>query len=93
MIDDGMNFTVSTIRTPASLIEPLREIRLKLPVIAMDGAVLYDIKTHEYLRVYVISAETSQRLMGLIEQAGLSIQQLCEKTIARAGGSDIFYAA
>ena len=71
MIDDGMNFTISTIRTPASLIEPLREIRLKLPVIAMDGAVLYDIKTHEYLRVYVISAETSQRLMGLIEKAGL----------------------
>lgn len=71
MIDDGMNFTVSTIRTPASLIEPLREIRLKLPVIAMDGAVLYDLQTNEYLRVYVISAETSQRLMRLIEQAGL----------------------
>lgn len=71
MIDDGMNFTISTIRTPASLIEPLREIRLKLPVIAMDGAVLYDIQTNEYLRVYVISAKTSQRLMGLIEKAGL----------------------
>lgn len=71
MIDDGMNFTISTIRTPASLIEPLREIRLKLPVIAMDGAVLYDLQTNEYLRVYVISAETSQRLMRLIEKAGL----------------------
>ena len=71
MLDDGMNFTISTMRTPASLMEPMREIRLKLPVIAMDGAVLYDIQKHEYLRVYVISPETSQKIMKLIKQSGL----------------------
>ena len=41
MLADGANFTVSTMRTPASLIEPLRGIHLKLPVIAMDGAVMF----------------------------------------------------
>lgn len=71
MLDDGMNFTISTMRTPASLLEPLREIRLKLPVIAMDGAVLYDIQKHEYLRVYVISPKTSQKIMRFILEADL----------------------
>lgn len=66
MIDSGLQFTVSTIRTPASLLEPMRDIRLKLPVIAMDGAVLFDTNKNEYLKVYIISKDTSQQLMRLI---------------------------
>lgn len=66
MIDSGMKFTVSTKRTPASLLEPMRDIQLKLPVIAMDGAVLYDTNKYSYLRIYIISKDTSQKLMKLI---------------------------
>ena len=44
MLDDGLTFTLSTIRTPASLIEPMHDIRLKLPVIVMDGAALFNLK-------------------------------------------------
>lgn len=44
MLDEGLQFTISTIRTPASLMEPVRDIHLNLPVIAMDGAVLYDME-------------------------------------------------
>lgn len=69
MIEDGMKFTISTKRTPASLLEPMRDVKLKLPVIAMDGAVLYDINTHAYLKVYVISHDTSKKLMQEIMQA------------------------
>lgn len=68
MIDNGMQFTISTMRTPAALLEPMKDVRLKLPVIVMDGAALYDIRKHSYLRVYVISSDTSQRLMQLILQ-------------------------
>lgn len=72
MLDDGMQFTISTMRTPAALLEPMHDIRLKLPVIAMDGAVLYDIKKHSYLRVYVISAQSSKRIMEMIKKAGIN---------------------
>lgn len=71
MIDDGMKFTISTMRTPASIIEPMKDIRLKLPVIAMNGAVLYDTTKHSYIKAYVISKETSQMVMELIKQAGI----------------------
>lgn len=66
MIDSGLKFTVSTKRTPASLIEPMRDVKLKLPVIAMDGAVLYDTSNHAYLKIYVVSPATSGRIMRLI---------------------------
>lgn len=72
MIDDGMKFTISTMRTPASIIEPMKEVRLPLPVIAMNGAVLYDTKQHSYVKVYVISKETSQKVVKLIEEEGLN---------------------
>lgn len=71
MIESGMKFTISTKRTPASLLEPMRDIQLNLPVIAMDGAVLYDVKKHSYLRVYVISPDTSQKVMQLILKANI----------------------
>ena len=72
MIDDGMKFTISTMRTPASIIEPMKDVRLSLPVIAMNGAVLYDTKKHSYMKVYVISQETSQRVIKLIESEKLN---------------------
>lgn len=72
MIDSGMKFTVSTMRTPASIIEPMKEIRLQLPVIAMNGAVLYDTNMHSYIKAYVISKETSQEVVKHIENSGLN---------------------
>lgn len=71
MLDEGLQFTVSTMRTPASLMEPLRDVRLKLPVIAMDGAVLYDIQKRKYLHTYVISNAMSHRVLSLIHSQGL----------------------
>ena len=72
MLDDGMNFTIVTMRTPASLMTPLRDIRLKLPVIAMDGAVLFDIYEKRYIQVYIISKDKSSRIRSLIQREGLT---------------------
>ena len=83
MLDDGVNFTLSTMRTPASLIEPMRDIRLKLPVIAMDGAVLYDINTYSYRKVYLISNESSHHVLQCIRQLGLTcfVNSVVEDTL------------
>lgn len=71
ILDEGVNFTISTIRTPASLIEPMRDIRLQLPVIAMDGAVLYDINEKIYIKSYVISSNHSNLVVQFIREQGL----------------------
>lgn len=68
MIEDGLQFTVSTVRTPASILEPMQNVNLKLPVIAMDGAALYDVNKNAYLKTYVISAKTARQIMYLISK-------------------------
>lgn len=72
MIDSGMKFTIATMRTPASLIEPLKDINLKYPVITMDGAALYDTKNNTFLKAYIISKNKSKCIMELIKKHNMN---------------------
>lgn len=68
MLDEGIHFTVSTMRTPASMMESMRDVRLNLPVIVMNGAALYDINTGRYPKVCSIDCDTSRRIRKLAEE-------------------------
>lgn len=71
MIEDGANFTISTMRTPASLMNVLNGVNLSLPIIAMDGAVLYDIQKNEFMYIFVISHNTSTELLELMKSENI----------------------
>lgn len=49
LLQEGLPFTIATERTPASLLSDIRNLELRLPIIAMDGAVLYDVQDKRYL--------------------------------------------
>lgn len=68
MLDEGLKFTIVTMRTPASLMKPLADVRLNLPVVAMNGAALYDIRANSYVKVYIISNDTCEKIRGIVAQ-------------------------
>ena len=70
IIDNGAKFTVSTIRTPASVREALGDIQLKLPIIAMDGAVLYDMSENSYLMKYQMSVSQAKIMTDFLDKEG-----------------------
>lgn len=72
LIDSGANFTISTGRTPATLMESVGGIHLKLPVIVMDGAAIYDINENAYLETNAMSSMQGQRMAGLLEENNLN---------------------
>lgn len=72
IIDTGARFTVSTIRTPASVREGLEGINLKLPIIVMDGAVLYDMKESAYLMKYEMEESSAKRMCEYLDAEGFS---------------------
>ncbi|MGN0728731.1 HAD hydrolase family protein [Treponema sp.] len=72
MLDEGINFTLSTMRPPAAIMEPMADIRLKLPVIAMDGAVLYDTREKRYLSKIELEPEEKSQVMEILEANSLS---------------------
>lgn len=66
MLDMGLKFTIATMRTPASLMKSLRDVHLNLPVVVMNGAALYDIKENSYIKAYIISNSTCEKIRALI---------------------------
>ena len=73
MLDEGAKFTLSTMRTPASIMEYLYDIRLKLPVICMDGAALYDIRENRYLRKITIEEDKAEKLCQWLGEEGFHV--------------------
>lgn len=72
LISEGARFTISTARTPASLLSRMSGVDLRLPVIAMDGAVLYDVKENRYLEKEPLPDDISRRAERIIEETGCS---------------------
>lgn len=68
LIGQGANFTVSTLRTPADVRKVMEGVHLKLPIIAMDGAVLYDMKENAYLMSYKMDAVQTARVRETLER-------------------------
>ncbi len=72
MIHDGMNFTVSTARTPASLMTPLEAVDLKLPVIAANGALLFDLREKRYVKKWEMPYETAKSVIDYLASKGVN---------------------
>lgn len=68
MIDEGLNFTLSTLRPPASIIEPMADIKLNIPVIAMGGGVLYDTKQKRYLEKIEIHGDEASEIESFLNR-------------------------
>lgn len=68
MIEEGLNFTLSTMRPPASIIEPMADIKLKLPVIAMNGGVLYDTQSKRYLEKIEIEKKEANEIAKFLDE-------------------------
>ncbi len=73
MLQEGLQFTVSTIRTPASVREALEGVKLNIPIIAMDGAVLYDMQENTYLMKYQMSPQEATRMTDFAQKHHIQV--------------------
>lgn len=71
MIEDGAKFTISTMETQARVRELLPGVNLRYPIIVMDGAALYSMKTMEYLRTVPMPEENARCLMDWLNDESL----------------------
>ena len=70
-LDKGMRFSVQTKQTPATVREILSDINLKLPIIAMDGAVLYDLHTMKYVRAEKMEPDLVKNITDFLHSEGI----------------------
>ena len=68
LIDDGVNFTVATARTPATVVDLLQDVNLKLPAVLMNGVLLYDIKEEKYINIKEIGKDTVDKVFDVLNK-------------------------
>jgi hypothetical protein len=69
-IKDGCRFSVSTKQTPATVRELTKGIGLKIPIIAMDGACLYDMEEMTYVKTVKMDEETAAGTAAFLAEKG-----------------------
>ena len=72
MLQDGAQVTISTMRTPAAVIELLGDMKWPLPFIVMDGAALYDVKNRQYVETISLPSERVRRLRAFFAERGMN---------------------
>lgn len=73
LLDEGLNFTVCTMRTPGFVIELLKDIRINYPLVVMDGAALFDPVKNSYIKTLPLDQHTSRKIYDCIHQFGLHV--------------------
>ena len=68
LIDNGVNFTVATARTPATVVDLLQDVSLKLPAVLMNGVLLYDIKEEKYINIKEIGKDTVDKVFDVLNK-------------------------
>lgn len=83
MLSEGLNFTLVTMRTPASLMDIVSDVELKLPVVVMNGAALYDFRNNSYVKAYIISGDTCEKARNIINNAEMNVftNALCDDSL------------
>ena len=67
LIEEGVNFTIATARTPATTVEILKNLNLKLPVALMNGVVIYDTKELRYIDIKGIEKEAVNKVLDIFK--------------------------
>lgn len=71
-IEKGLNFTISTARTPATALKIIEKLNLKMPVMLMNGVLVYDMEQKKYIQKAVLDETVVMTLLGLIKTRGLN---------------------
>ena len=71
LIADGLQFTVATARSVASIRQLLPGLELALPVINLNGALLSDVSSGRHQAVQAIPTEIAGQVFDLIRASGL----------------------
>lgn len=71
-INNGINFTVATARTPATIVRLLEGINITIPIISMNGSAIFDIKNNCYSHYITIDNELINPIQNLIKSENLN---------------------
>ena len=77
ILDDGVRLSIITQHSSAAFWDAAGSIRFKMPIILLDGAVLYDPAEKHYLAKVELENKLAAEVSALVDDEELSIFQSC----------------
>jgi len=68
LISNGIHFSVATARSAATAIKILEGLNLNVPVVFMNGVVIYDLAQMKYVKSEVIPARTARDIIAVLKK-------------------------
>ena len=68
LIADGLNFSVATARTAASVTRIMSQINLNHPIILMNGVLIYDLRAGRYLKIEPLAVDAVAELVEMLAE-------------------------
>lgn len=90
LIQNGANITIASARTPATIINILDGLTIKLPVACMNGSVIYDINNRKFLEKHTLSIKTTNTIKNIFQNSNLNLFTHCPSS---DGSLNIFYTS
>lgn len=72
LIEKGMDFTIATARTAATVTHILAPLNLTVPVVLMNGVIRYDMQRKEYLNTWYLPADTAALILDTAKRFQLT---------------------
>lgn len=72
LIKQGIHFTIATARTAATVIKILESLELNVPVILMNGVLLYDVQAKKYLSTHYLSKDSTAAIIQTLKDENLT---------------------
>lgn len=70
LISQGLLFTVSTARTHATVLEMFKDINLNIPLVLMNGVLIFDPKKKQIVSTHSIDLDSAQKVLRIFEKHG-----------------------
>lgn len=71
-INNGINFSIATARTPATVNNLLEGLNIKLPIVLMNGAAIYNMQNNKYLLLNPININLAKKIQNIINESNLN---------------------
>lgn len=65
---EGLNFSIATARTPATVVDILQGVEISVPVVVMNGAAIYNMDTLTYEHVTYLDTDMVRVIEELLEE-------------------------
>jgi Cof subfamily protein (haloacid dehalogenase superfamily) len=72
LIKEGMKFTVATARSAATVNNILKDVTLPLPIILMNGVLVYDFALRRYLNIEYLTKDSLLFIQGILKELHLT---------------------